>query len=158
MSHAAGSAAALASLGLSKEASRVYKKYDFQGIRVHVDRPKGYEKTFTLPDGSKKVVKYKHDYGYVPGVIDHDGEALDVYRGPDGKSDRVFIAEKLKTLRNGKKVFDEHKVFLGFRGKADARRAFNHHISPKMLHKLRETTVGGLKALLAKKKIGAPST
>jgi inorganic pyrophosphatase len=49
------------------------KTKDFEGVRFYIDRPKGFVKTWDLPDGSKKTYTYPVDYGYFPKILGEDG-------------------------------------------------------------------------------------
>jgi len=124
-----------------KRADEVMKKVFFQGVPVHVDRPKGFEHTFR--NGAKVI--YQYDYGFVPGLFDNDGEELDVYLGEDQDAKDVFIIEKLK---DDGKTLDEHKVFLGFPTKDAAVRCFDHHILPRMRSTIHTVTLDAFKRVI----------
>lgn len=115
------------------------------GIEIHVDRPKGFTKDLLDPTTGKMDRKvYKHDYGYVPGVIDNDGEDLDVFIG-DHPSPHVFMAKKI-FKETGK--FDEHKVFLNFPHESAVKESFGHHIHPGCLGAVEKMTVAQFKSYL----------
>lgn len=105
---------------------KVHKKTEFQGIPVHIDRPKGFLQKFDGKNGLPAWTrKYKTDYGFIPGTKDKDGEETDVYLGPNKNADKAFI---IKQMLNGK--FDENKVMLGFNSEGEARKMFLAHSSP----------------------------
>lgn len=110
----------------------VQKRLMFQGIPVQIERPKGFKKTWTYANSTKKPtsVVYKHDYGAIPGTKDYDGEELDVFMGPNKKSKKVFVVSKGQT--HDKSKFDEHKVLLGFSSMPQANKAMQRYLSETM--------------------------
>ena len=126
-----------------KRADDVKKKIDFQGVPLHIDRPKGFVKKFKDSDAE---VEYLFDYGFVPGVFDDDGEELDVYVGENADAPRVYIVDKYK--KAGGPELDEHKVFMGFDSKAAAIKAFDHHVLPSMRGPLSDVSLDAFKSVL----------
>lgn len=114
--------------GSRKEAGdEVHKHRSFFGVPVHIDRPKGFQKTIYPPGHSPKRVVYRQDYGFVPDIIDHDGEELDVFVGSSrSRKLPVYVLEKVK--RDDTSKFDENKVFLGFRGLKEVMRTAHRHM------------------------------
>ena len=135
---------------LEKRADKVLKRIEFKGIPIHLDRPKGFEKQVWDPELKKMVPQnYKHDYGFVPGVFDNDGEELDVFVGTDHSAPHVFVAEKYKRNESGEKThLDEHKVFLGFPDRAAVEESFGYHIHPKCLGKVEQLSLEAFKKRL----------
>ncbi len=124
---------------------KVVRKTEFQGIPIHIERPTGSTKTWEFKDGRPpKTMTYKHDYGFIPGVLDYDYEDLDVYLGPSKKAKRVYVAEKLFT--NG--TFDEHKVFLGFPDRKMALASAKYHTGSHF-GKVHELSVDEFKKAIA---------
>jgi hypothetical protein len=105
----------------------VKKKVTFEGMPVHVDRPKGLTVSGVGEDGKPWSRTYQYDYGFIPKTDGGDGDGLDVYLGPD--EDR---AEDAHWVRQVKKdgTFDEYKVFLGFKSRSDAKKAYKQHGPP----------------------------
>lgn len=97
----------------------VKRSTTFQGIPISIEIEvgdhivgNGWEKTYTVP------------YGEIPGSATlADGEGVDVYLGPDPRSEVVFVVHQNK--RDG--TYDEDKVFLGFPGERDALAAYFAH-------------------------------
>lgn len=87
--------------------------------------------------------KMKADYGYVKGVIDADGEELDVYVGPNRESEKVFVLEKMRRTDNS---FDENKVMLGYDSMAEAKKSYLQHQGKDEMGKVTEMTVPVFKA------------
>ena len=137
---------------LIKLADEVKKKIEYQGIELHLDRPKGFLRK-GAPDpqtGKSKSFKYKQDYGFVPGVNDFDGEELDVFVGPHKEAPHVYIAEKYMRGPNGQKTtFDEHKCFLGFKDEKDVVKSFGYHIHPGCLGDIHKVSVNEFKKMIA---------
>jgi hypothetical protein len=89
------------------------KTKDFEGVRFYIDRPKGFVKTWDLPDGSKKTYTYPVDYGYFPKILGEDGEGLDAFVGDDPNGHYESF-EKLKPSESGNGlVLDETKFLVG---------------------------------------------
>ena len=133
----------------SKHADEALKKTRFQGISIHLDRPKGFKKMMKSPTGPPEELTYKHDYGFFPGVMDHDGEDLDVFIGPHNDAKHVYVIEKYKRDAEGKKThFDEHKCFVGFNSKADATASFDFHVHPDCKGKIETLTIDDFKKQL----------
>jgi hypothetical protein len=120
------------------------KKIAFQGIPIHVDRPKGYIQTGTDAAGNEWKREYKTDYGFIPRTKGGDGEGLDVFVGPNGNSPFAYWV----TQHDGEGNFDEYKVFLGYDSQAEAKKAYEDHIPKKFFGKMTEGTIHQIKALL----------
>ena len=88
------------------------------GLELLVDRPKGTQKTWQLPDGPVTRT-YPVDYGYLPGHKGEDGEDLDFFVGSQAdkgwhgsfhKKKHEFSPEGQRT---GRTLPDETKYFAG---------------------------------------------
>lgn len=95
--------------------------YKMGHVKLH-----GLDITIETPAGGKRNPKWPslhHDYGYIRGTEGKDGDHLDVFLGPDAENPNrpVFVIDQLRP-DSGK--FDEHKVMLGFRDEAAARKAY----------------------------------
>lgn len=93
--------------------------------------------------------KMKADYGYVRGIIDADGEELDVYLGPNRESEKVFVLEKLRNTDNS---FDENKIMLGYDSMAEAKKSYLQHQGKDEMGKVRELTLAQFKKEFMSKK------
>jgi len=123
---------------------RAKKKVYFQGLTVHIDRPKGFVMEGVDEGGTPWKRVYKTDYGYLKGANGGDGDSLDVFVGPSKGSTRTFWARQVKP--DG--TFDEYKVFVGYDNKSDALQAYKEHIPPKLLSSMFEVGLDVVKALL----------
>lgn len=87
-----------------------YKK--FKGVTFAIDRPKGFVKTWRLPNGGVKKYQYPCDYGYFPTLIAADGEGLDAFVG-NTENGHFESFEKLKPAQGGGYTHDEFKFIVG---------------------------------------------
>ena len=142
---------------LAKEANDPIKEtVKVHGIPVALEWRKGETRKYFNHDPLKRKStgsidynqKMKVDYGYVKGVIDADGEELDVYLGPDRESEKVFVLEKLRKTDSS---FDENKVMLGYGTKDEARKSYLQHQGSDELGKIIELTVPAFKARFMRK-------
>lgn len=104
-----------------KEAGN-YKKghVNIQGLDVSIENPKGSTRRGTDPDGNEWSVEMKAHYGDVRGTQGADGDAVDVFIGPNPESDQVFVVDQV----NADGTFDEHKALIGWDTEQEAREAY----------------------------------
>src|SRR5690606_6453494 len=88
----------------------VKKTIEFQGITIHLDRPKGLIMSGKDKNGKEWAREYKYDYGFIPKTLGGDGDGLDVFVGPNKDALEAYWA--IQNKDDGS--FDEYKVFLGF--------------------------------------------
>jgi len=122
----------------------VEKKIAFQGIPIHVDRPKGSTQSGVDAQGNEWKREYKTDYGFIPRTKGGDGEGLDVFVGPNGNSPFAYWVTQV----NDDGDFDEYKLFIGYDSQAEAKKAYEDHIPKKYYGSMREGTIHQIKALL----------
>lgn len=135
---------ALARLSAIESIEKAMRRVRHSGLRVIVDRPKGFVQEGKAADGTKWSRTYQVDYGYFDGTKGGDGEALDVYLGPDESvRDSYWI---LQNKPDG--TFDEFKVMLGFATEADARTMYLAHTPPEFLGSVATVPVDAIRALL----------
>lgn len=120
------------------------KTTDFQGMKIRIDRPKGYEQTGVGDDGKPWKRTYLYDYGFLPKTKGGDGDGVDVFLGPNKDAHTAFWA--VQKDKDGK--FDEYKAFLGFPNRAAAKKAYLQHIPEKYLGGVSAMSVQMMKALL----------
>lgn len=130
--------------GRKMSAHSVKKVVQFQGLRVNIDRPKGFIMKGKDEKGQEWTRKYKYDYGYIPKTVGGDGDGLDIFIGPDKKADEAFWA--LQKKPDGS--FDEYKVFLGFPDRDAAKSAYRQHIPQKLMSGMVTMKVSMMKAML----------
>lgn len=127
----------------------VKAKTDFQGIPVHLDRPKGFVMMGTF-EGKPWTRKYLYDYGFIPRTSGGDGDGLDVFLGPDKKSAETFWA--IQNKPDGS--FDEYKVMLGFANLDAAKEAYKAHIPANRLKRMIPIKLDMMKAMLGVEPMG----
>lgn len=120
------------------------KTVDFQGLKVRIDRPKGFEQSGVDESGKPWRRTYQYDYGFLPKTKGGDGDGVDVFIGPKADAHTSFWATQKD--KDGK--FDEYKVFVGFSDRAAAKKAYLAHIPKKFLGGMVAMSVQMMKALL----------
>lgn len=122
----------------------VKKVVDFQGLKIKVDRPKGFIMFGEDSKGKPWKRKYKYDYGFIPKTLGGDGDGLDVFIGPAKKAKQTFWAVQ----RNDDGSFDEYKIFVGFDNRDEAIAAYRAHIPKKYFGRLITMSIEMMKAML----------
>lgn len=124
--------------------ARSRKQVVVGGITVHIDRPKGFVQTGTAPDGTEWERTYQVDYGFIPRTEGGDGEALDVFVGPNSDADTVWWVKQRKADGS----FDEYKLFVGFDSASEVIATYEAHIPRNLFASMTTTTVEQVKALI----------
>lgn len=95
-----------------------------KGMKIAIESPIGSRRYY---DNGTKYNVMKNHYGYFNITKGKDGDAVDVFLGPDIEDfDRVYCIDQNKA--NGE--FDETKVMLGFSSKEEAKEAYMSNYSP----------------------------
>ena len=101
---------------------RLQGKTEFQGLPISIENERGSYRQGMDPNGETWRTPFLNlKYGYIRGTKGSDGDQVDVYIGPHGKSTRVFVVNQQDP--NTKK-FDEWKVMLGFESPEQAKIAY----------------------------------
>lgn len=111
-----------------KEASN-YKMghVSIKGMKISIENPEGSYRKYKNPDGSEGKNLMKNHYGYFNITKGKDGDAVDVFLGPNIEHfSKVFVVDQ----KNTKGEFDESKVMLGFTTKKEAKEAYLSNYSP----------------------------
>lgn len=116
----------------------------FQGIPIHIDRPKGFIMVGEDEKGETWKRRYQNDYGFIPKTLGGDGDGLDVFIGPDKKAQHAYWAVQKKPDGS----FDEYKVFLGFDSRDEAIAVYRRHIPKKLLANLLTMRIEMMKSML----------
>lgn len=92
-------------------------------LDIAIENPKGSTRAGTDSNGKAWSTKIQHSYGYIKKTEAADSDHLDVFIGPEpeNKGRPVFIVDQIDPVS---KQYDEAKILLGFKNKADARRAY----------------------------------
>lgn len=102
---------------------------DFAGIEVNVENSAGTERVGVNGKGKEWRTKMKYDYGFVCSIKGTDGDALDVYLGPDQKAKNVYVVHQVDPDTG---AADEDKCMLGFDSEERAKKEYlAHYDSPK---------------------------
>ena len=94
-------------------------KIKFNGFLITIENPKGSYRRGKDKDGHEWKTLMHNDYGYFNRTVGKDGDAIDVFLGPNLKSEKIFPIDQ---FLNGE--FDETKVMLGFNTAEDAKAAY----------------------------------
>ena len=109
-----------------KEAGNYRKGHvKVHGLDISIENPRGSWRTGG-PEGHKWRSKLPNHYGYIRKTDGADGDHVDCYIGPHLKAPNVFVVDQHDL---GSKTFDEHKCFIGFGSKSQAREAYHQAFS-----------------------------
>ena len=107
-------------LSLRRRASGNYRKgvVTWNGLRISIETPAGHWRIGKKEDGKLWFMKMRDAYGYIQRHEGYDGDAVDVFLGPDLDSPWVHVVNQT----NGRSSeFDEVKVVIGCHTEAEAR-------------------------------------
>jgi hypothetical protein len=100
----------------------------FQGMPISIENQKGSIREWHDPEnGRHGHVKMKYPYGYIRGTIGNDGDQIDCMLGPHKDASHAYVIRQLKPQGDGRWVYDEDKVQLGFHSAQAAKAAFMQH-------------------------------
>lgn len=112
-----------------------------KGMKIAIENPKGSKRYYGEKDenGNRKYNVMKNHYGYFNVTKGKDGDAVDVFLGPDIEDfERVYCIDQ----KNKEGEFDETKVMLGFNSKEEAKSAYLSNYSPNWKGFMAITSVG----------------
>lgn len=92
------------------------------GFEVVIENPAGSTRTWIDANGEQGSTLMRYAYGFITGAMGADGEAVDVYIGPEAAPAFVFVVHQRK--RTDWTTYDEDKVMLGFASADAARDAY----------------------------------
>jgi hypothetical protein len=137
----------------TKDARSIPKRATWHGLDVSIETPAGKERVGHSAEGLEWRVRMSHDYGYIRRTEGVDGDHVDVFLGPDPKSETVYVVTTLKSP--GFKEPDEQKCMLDFPSEGDASKAFfDSYTDPRHFGSMEAVPVGQFidKVLATKKK------
>lgn len=103
-----------------KEAGNYRKGHvNILGFNISIENPKGTYRSGKDRSGKEWRTLMHNDYGYFTRTLGKDGDAVDVFIGPNLDSEKIYPIDQYV---DGK--FDETKVMLGFDTPEDAKRAY----------------------------------
>lgn len=124
------------------------ERRSFQGLPVTIENPRGSIRSGVSRAGVAWATSMQHDYGYVRGTEGVDGDAFDVYLGPDSTAPMAYVitTKAPPDFRRN----DEQKAMLGFPDEDAARAAFlAHYDDPRFLGVVTAMSVQRFRDLLA---------
>ena len=143
-----------------KEAGN-YKKghHVWNGLDLSFENEKGSERSGVDPEGTPWKVTLPAHYGDIKGTEGADEDKIDFYMGDNPESDVVLVVDQVDPVT---KEFDEHKIILGAKNGAAARRiylaGFSDGSGEKRIGGAQKITVAQLKEWIASGKTKAPFT
>lgn len=128
-----------------QKARKLHGRIDFQGLPISVENREGSRRYWYDPEADEHgSTKMKYPYGYVKGTLGLDGDAVDVFVGPDAESDLVVVITQLKRPDFSK--IDEQKVMLGFSSAKQAKQAYlKHYNDPRFFGSMKTLTISEFK-------------
>jgi len=110
-------------VALLKSRRMLHGSVSFRGLDIAIENQKSSSRGWKNPDnGTEGMSHVKHAYGYFRGSMAEDGDALDVYVGPNQDAANVYVVKQLKAPDY--EEYDELKCMLGFDTTEDAKRAY----------------------------------
>lgn len=88
-------------------------------MTIKIENPEGTTRRGVGKDGKTWERKMTVSYGYIKGTKGKDGDALDVFLGPDLDSDLVAVIDQEVDRK-----FDEHKIVVGIKSEEEARKIY----------------------------------
>ncbi|MBY5942289.1 hypothetical protein KUW00_15525 [Halomonas sp. DP5N14-9] len=92
----------------------------FNGLDIAIENPRGSTRRGKDANGTAWESTLAHHYGDIKGTKGADGDNIDIFIGESLDSPKVYVVDQVD--RDGN--FDEHKVMMGFRNEAEARRGY----------------------------------
>lgn len=124
-------------------------KAQWNGLTLSVENAKGSTRRGIGPDGTEWSVEMPAHYGRILGTKGADGDHVDFYMGDDETSDFALIVNQIDPSTGS---FDEHKVILGARDRAEAMRIYERGFSdgsgPRRVGSSSEHTLEDLRSWL----------
>ena len=126
---------------------------EYQGVAIDVETARGQYREGVDPDGVAWRVRMPAHYGEVRDTIAADGDAVDVFVGPDPFAPYVYVIG-VRDVTDGS--FDEPKAFLGYPNQksavADFRAAYDR---TGMIEHVTRWTFGAWREALSRPKVSA---
>ena len=131
------------------KARKLHGHIEFQGLLISVENRKGSKRYWVDENsGEEGATSMLYPYGYIKGTLGLDGDAVDVFVGPDKEATNVFIVTQMK--KPGFTEIDEQKVMLGFDTGKKAKDAYlRHYDNPKFFGSIKEMPINKFKEKLS---------
>lgn len=112
------------------------------GLPVVIETPQGITRRRRNPDGEIVWAReMPFSYGYISNTMDADFEAVDVFVGDFPHHPIIYILDQ---QHPDTKKFDEHKVFIWFRDKRQAKHCYYDSFDKKKAAKKRWMSMVGV--------------
>ncbi len=119
----------------------IVKSTPWRGLFLDIENPAGSVRSGKKPDGSSWNTMMAHDYGEIRGTEGMDGDAVDVFVGPEPDAPMVYVVHQ-NTVDQWDK-YDEDKCMVGFASEAAAEAAFlANYDDPRFLGPITAMTAG----------------
>lgn len=119
----------------------IVKSSKWRGLFLDIENTAGSVRSGKKPDGSAWHTTMAHDYGEIRGTEGVDGDAVDVFVGPDLDAPMVYVVHQ-NTVDKWDK-YDEDKCMVGFSSLESAKAAFlKNYDDPRFLGPITALTVG----------------
>lgn len=131
---------------------KLHGKLVFQGLPISIENKAGSRRYWYDPNADEHgSTKMKYPYGYIRGTLGTDGDAVDVFVGPDNTSEKVFVVTQMK--RPEFRKVDEQKVMLGFNSSEEAKKAYLSHFNdPRFFGSMKEMSIDEFKSKVSSQK------
>jgi hypothetical protein len=106
---------------------KLHYRTAFQGLPISVENRKGSVRRGCNKSWGCWATKMHIPYGYIRGTRGVDGDAVDVFLGPDVECKFAYVVHTRK--QPNFKQYDEDKVMLGFGEATEAKKAFLRHFN-----------------------------
>ena len=118
---------------------------NINGFQISIENPKGSYRRGKDRNGREWKTYMHNDYGYFTKTVGKDGDAIDVFIGPNLKSTKIYAVDQ----KIGGK-FDETKVMFCFSNSEQAKKAYlsNYEKDWKGFWKITETDIDTFKKWL----------
>lgn len=95
-------------------------RISLQGHNITIETLKGTQRSGVDSNGKAWSITMNNHYGELDGTTGYDGDAIDVFVGPNPKGGQIFVIDQLTS----EGTFDESKVMLGFDSAEEAKAAY----------------------------------
>jgi inorganic pyrophosphatase len=105
----------------------ISKRVDWKGMKVSIENPAGsFRKWKDAGTGAEGQTHMLNDYGYLRQTGAADGDAVDVFMGPDPDgAQHVYVVRQLRAPDF--RYYDEDKCMIGFHNADHARAVYHQH-------------------------------
>lgn len=102
----------------------LHGRIDFNGLPIGIETGRSRMREWHNPqDGSQGISRMTLPYGYFKGTLATDGDAVDVFVGPDHHADKVYVVHTTKAPDFAD--YDEDKCIIGVSTPEEAVRTFH---------------------------------